>query len=410
MADRAKWNFMVYLAGDNNLASAGDTDLKEMREVGSTDGVNVVAQFDSAGDRGAVRFRVRRQGQDEDVRQLGPVDSGDPQTLIDFVEWAAEAYPAERHCLVLWNHGGGWEPSEMDRVARSVGAPNYSPREMSERSSSPLRRTLFRTSLEKIFSLPSPEERAICSDDATGHSLDTVELGRVLDRVVAKLGQPLDLLGMDACLMSNLEVAYQVRRHAKFMVASEENEPNNGWPYDAVLRGLTERPDQTADELAAHVVGSYLRFYTDRNHEGSITQAAYDLARVDEVAGPVDALADALVAHMPGAAMEIWKSQRGSARFWHNTLWDLSHFCQELERETSGPEVRAAARGVLDALGQGPGRFVLAEQHSGAKVGKCGGCSIYFLPPIQDLSRYYGDLDYAKERRWHNFLQAYHAA
>jgi len=35
-----QWTIMVYLAGDNNLDSAGVTDLKEMKEVGSTEQVN----------------------------------------------------------------------------------------------------------------------------------------------------------------------------------------------------------------------------------------------------------------------------------------------------------------------------------------------------------------------------------
>lgn len=43
MKEKAKWTFMVYLAGDNNLSTAGDKDLSEMRTVGSTADVNVVA-------------------------------------------------------------------------------------------------------------------------------------------------------------------------------------------------------------------------------------------------------------------------------------------------------------------------------------------------------------------------------
>ena len=38
-----EWTVMVYLAGDNNLDSAGVIDLKEMKKVGSTEQINVVA-------------------------------------------------------------------------------------------------------------------------------------------------------------------------------------------------------------------------------------------------------------------------------------------------------------------------------------------------------------------------------
>ena len=47
---------MVYMAGDNNLSTAGDADLKEMRQVGSNDRVNVLVEFDNAGNQGTRRI------------------------------------------------------------------------------------------------------------------------------------------------------------------------------------------------------------------------------------------------------------------------------------------------------------------------------------------------------------------
>ena len=44
----ADWTVMVYLAGDNNLDGAGVADLREMKKVGSSASVNVIAQFDAA--------------------------------------------------------------------------------------------------------------------------------------------------------------------------------------------------------------------------------------------------------------------------------------------------------------------------------------------------------------------------
>lgn len=409
MTATAKWTFMIYLAGDNNLSPAGDIDLREMRAVGSTESVHILAQFDCVGGRGTERYRVLRDGVGEVTQSLGKTDSGDPKTLIEFIKWAAENYPAERYALILWNHGGGWEPSEMDRVARSVSAHDYSVREATERSATPLGRTFFRTSLEEIFSLPSPADRAICSDDGSGHSLDTIELGKVLEKAVTSLGQPLDILGMDACLMSNLEVAYQVQSYARYMVASEENEPNNGWPYDTVMNALVANPDQPTPELAAHIVHSYTKFYIDRNYSGSVTQSACDLSKVREVAEPLDELANSLITHMPDAAFEIWKAQNKSARFWHNTLWDISHYCEELGKETADSAVRRAAQDVRDSLRRGPDRFIIAESHSGPKVERCSGATVYLVPTITEISRYYADLEYAKKHKWLDLLRAYHA-
>ena len=55
------WTVMVYMAGDNNLDSAGVVDLKEMKKVGSTEQINILVQFDRAGRREATnRYCVQK--------------------------------------------------------------------------------------------------------------------------------------------------------------------------------------------------------------------------------------------------------------------------------------------------------------------------------------------------------------
>lgn len=408
---------MVYMAGDNNLSSAGDADLVEMRRVGSTDRVSVVTEFDSAGSHGTRRFHVERDGHGEQSTSIGETDSGDPQVLIDFVDWATTTYPAKRYALVLWNHGGGWEPLEVDRIARSVNSPGYTERELSDRMGSRVGRAMFRTTLERIFALDSPRERAICSDDGSGHSLDTIELGRVLRTVTDRLGRRLDLLGCDACLMSNLEVAYESRPYARYMVASEENEPNQGWPYDRILDALTENPDMSAAELGRHIVTSYIAWYGDIEHPGPVTQCAVDLDRMDELTGPLDELAAAIAGGLPALAGDLWRAQRGAARFWNNTLWDLKHFAELLGGgDTNGgapdasPDLTAPVAAVIEALAPGDDRFVLEEGHAGESVARCGGVTAYLPPPITPISRFYADLAFAREREWNSMLEAYHAS
>ena len=128
---------------------------------------------------------------------MGETDSGSSEVLLDFVKWAVNEYPAGS-ALVLWNHGGGWAPTEVERIAADVGSIAFDAREAVERSSSPLGQVFFRSTLARILSLQSAHERAICSDDGSGHSLDTLELGRVVRSITELLGRPLDLLGMDA--------------------------------------------------------------------------------------------------------------------------------------------------------------------------------------------------------------------
>ena len=108
-------------------------------------------------------------------------------------------------------------------------------RELVSRATPRLRRTLFHTTRERLLQL-DPQRRGIAYDDRSGDCLDNQELKRVLSAAHHLLGRKVDLVGMDACLMTMLEVAYQIRDHAQILVGSEEVEPGDGWPYDAVLR------------------------------------------------------------------------------------------------------------------------------------------------------------------------------
>lgn len=405
MNTQSKWTFMVFLAGDNNLSTAGDTDLREMRVVGSTPEVNVVAEFDNAGTAGTRRYHIQRNGIGERTVDLGETDSGSPDVLLDFVRWAAQEYPAERYALILWNHGNGWIPTEIDRIALAVDAKNYGEREATERSASPISRAFFRTTLEQILSLETPTERAICCDDGTGHSLDTLELGRVLDQIVDFLGQPLDLLGMDACLMSNLEVAYQTRGKVEHIVASEESEPNNGWPYDRILRSLVQNPSQNTSELAASIVNAYVQSYVNAGYNGDVTQSALNVGRVQALTDSLDALSAVLIRDISSVRVDMWTAQRQSVRFYYNTLWDIGDFCTKLAGLTTIRDVRSAAERVVQQLQPGADRFVIAEGHNGTGVRNCTGVSVYF--PTLSISQYYGELDFALNFQWYALLKEY---
>ena len=406
---RAGWTVMVYLAGDNDLSAAGEVDLEEMRQVGSTPDVHVVAQFDRAGVEGTRRFHVEKGGVGEEVVSLGETDSGAPAVLEAFVRWAIGRFPADRNALVLWNHGGGWAPAELDGLARSRSAAGFSLREANERAASPLGRVMFRSSWTRLLSLPTAAERAICSDDGSGHSLDTVELGGVLARVARDLGRRIDLLGLDACLMSCLEVAFEARPHVEVLVASEADEPVDGWPYARVLGALAAEPTLSARPFAARIVEEYAEDYRARGYQGDVTLAAFDLQRLGPLVGRLDELAAALVAELPPAAEAAWKAQRATPHFCRQTQWDLARLAENLAGGAAGAPVREAAKAIGESLRPAADGPALASRQSGAGVAGCGGLALY-LPPLVRVSPYYADLAFARGCRWSRWLAAYHQA
>ena len=214
-----------------------------MRKVGSSDDLKIAVFVKRLEQQAAHRIIVGKDGENEERENLGgEVDSGSPQTMLDFIRWAHKKAPAERYALVIWNHGSGWDPLDFDELYSQVKGAGVTPRELGTRASSQLGRSLFTPTLETALTLPTAGARAIASDDGTGHSLDTIELGNVLAKTRKLLGQPLDLLGMDACLMSCLEVAFQSAGDVRAIVSSEELEPGDGWPYDKILADLRAKP------------------------------------------------------------------------------------------------------------------------------------------------------------------------
>jgi hypothetical protein len=163
-----EWLVMLYQNADDPILE-GDifTDLNEAEWVGSTEAVTMVAQldrydgeFDGDGDwTGTKRFLIERDRDltaigSEELDDLGEVDSGAPQTLVDFAVWAMKTYPAKKYALILSDHGAGW-----------VGGWNDD----------------------------APKE---------GSSLTVNEIDQALATILqsTKVGQ-LELLGFDACLM-----------------------------------------------------------------------------------------------------------------------------------------------------------------------------------------------------------------
>lgn len=412
------WTFMVYLAGDNDLSGAGAVDLKEMKQVGSTDRINVLAQFDRAGKtRQTTRYYLRKSTtstQDAKLR-LGETNMGDPSVLEDFITWAVTNYPAQRYALVLWNHGAGWDDSNVYEGDAFGGAPppvsrkkktltgaraktaRSLPQRQVRAAVSRTRRALFGTTVKQAVSA-----RAIAFDDDAQDFLDNVELKRVLGKVSKRLKLKFDILGMDACLMSMIEVAYQVRDVAHFAIGSQETEPSDGWPYHKILRALAKKPAMSAAELSKTVVKEYLASYPATE---SVTQSALDLGRVEALGQSIDALGRTLRSALSNPAVHTaLVTARAMVQEYsppYDDYCDLVHLCTLLTASLQDAQVRAACASTVNAVKEA----VTASGSKSKSVANSHGVSIYF--PKRKVSPLYKTLDFTKESGWDEFLAAY---
>jgi len=351
----ARWTVMVYMAADNDLEAELLDDFLEMAAVGSTDQVNVVVQLDRHpgydtrfGNWTDCRRFYVTQGMvpspDAACEDLGEVNMGDPQELVSFVDWAMERYPADRYVLILANHGGGWRSAP--RITRDV-----------------------------------------CYDDTPYYNYDWLSTGEVRQ---ALEGRHVDLLGFDACLMGMVEVAYELRGAATVMVASEEGEPAQGWPYEALLGDLVGDPDMDPVQLATAAVEEYGAFYA--SSPSIATLAAVDLAAVGDLVSQLDALAQ--TAQEDGSWYQVDQARRRSSLVDESSYCELGSFLEEIS------DSLAEAQSALDAL-----EAAVLAIYPGD--GSYGGMSIYFPLHGTFLDAAYGQLQLAQDTQWDEFLMAY---
>ena len=423
MPSRSKWTVLTFIAAHNDLGAAGlaRRSFDQIIGVGSTPDVTHGVLIDTHA--GAGRYVVGAPGLALQQELLGPIDSGDPDCLAQTATWLFSEFPAEHYALVLWSHGSGWQPEEIESITqRSSPAPRpHPPREFVERSPGPGSRALFRTSVAQMMSPASATERAILFDDGTGHSLDTLELARAMKLVREAIGQPLDLLGMDACLMASLEVAYELRDSVRCLVASPELVPGHSWPYDAIFNTLRADPQVAPIDLAQRIVAAYADYYAANPPGlGDVTKVALDLDRIGELAQAWDALAAALLRDVTRDADAIWKVQietrkretrdgkRRPSKFDYH-LWDLGALSAAIAMpgvDQAGRDAATRVSRVLQA-GQGP---VLLHRHLGEWLDGTAGVSVYAaMPRGTTLSSAYGRLALARDTRWAAFLNEYHS-
>lgn len=151
-----------------------------------------------------------------ETQSLGKVNSSDPRVLQDFIEYfmTDESLLADHYILIIMDHGLGY--------------------------------------LGIIVDESEPVRCWMSINDLRGALLGAAE----------EVGRKLDIVDLDACSMATVEVAYELRDTATYMVASELTAAMDGINYQGLLQGLSEKPDKTPLELACQIVDDYEDWYS----------------------------------------------------------------------------------------------------------------------------------------------------
>lgn len=313
----ADWSIYWYLCG-SDLESYGafaTTDLLEMIEVELPEGVNIVIQTGGS----AVwqndlmdASKIQRWLYNSDGLQLIDEEKlcnmGDAQTLYEFLDFANTNYPADKQGVIFWNHGGG-----------SVSGASF----------------------DENFGLDS---------------LDLAEMYAAFNEVwPADTEHPaLELVGFDTCLMATIDVAAVYQNFAKYLVASEELEPANGWNYSGWLSALAENPSMDGEDLGVVMCNTYYEGCELYGTQDQATLSLTDLTKLTPLLEAYESFGEeafVLATEDPAFFAEFGRAASQSENYGGNTkeqgytnMVDLGHFA----RQTAW--MLPSAQTVLDAL------------------------------------------------------------
>lgn len=379
---------LVYIAGDNSLAPYVHLDIEEMQKIGSNENVNILAYVSSADSSGKwTRALVINKGQAfQDGADMNK-DSGMAQTAIDALDWAHTKFPSDNFVIVFWNHGSG-----------------------------PLNRNGLATT---FFGKPwgTPADRAFCYDDTTGSYFNDQDLRAVLAHSMNMRKKSIDIVAFDACLMANIEVAYAIQPYAKYLVASEQTIPGEGYPYDTALN-LAAKPKLSIPKMVADMVKDYGALYS--NSTPDYTLSGIDLSKLPALRNAMDSLATILAAGLHSNdhaavkhAMYVSGDPSKCTYFTEDSYLDIGHFLNNLQTNISTlktnnkalyNQLKTAVANALTALK----KCVVAQVH-GANFPKSTGMSMY-MERYTTLDPDYASTQWAQDSKWAHMLEVYVAS
>ncbi len=439
-----EWTVMIYFAApDQALTDVAFGHLDNLQKLGSSDRVHVVGQLDTFTTPTASRFFVKVGGGLDQIDLPVNPNTGAVDDLVDFVKWVKDSgHEAKRYLLVLNGHGNGAEDFPGDEsspfeavLPQAIALPDFAekpgvtlelgnaPEALAVASESTGLSAEF-VNTAAISASATKMALAIIPDNSPPDALTSRELKEALDQSKDVLGvEKIHIVGMDACLMSMVEIARQISDASALMVASEQTIPTKSWPYREIIEKLEKNPTFEPPELANLIVGEYVAFYEASPDKEQVALSVCDLGKTGEL---TKAMGDLVKVLQPCLSIKelrlaLVKARFSALSFFISDFIDLFDFCSELigtleqepfkascsEIAALCEEVRKACKAVMQKIRPDVGTGFVAKSAitfpAKSLIAKASGISIYF-PLILPI---YGELIFSNETQWDEFLKDY---
>ncbi len=373
-SQQAEWTVMVYMAADNDGEDYAMHAFGEMAKVDyANGGVNIVVQLDRR-ESECHRFFVEKgmtPVESNAIEDWGDgsggreINTADPQTLIDFVTWAATNYSAEHYGLILF-----------DKASFYSGTPQ-----------------------------PTRIHKNFCQDDTSGSDgLEITELRTALDEIVTDIGvSSLDFIGFDADYMQLLEIGYEIASYSTYLIASQQSISSDGsskgFNYYNTLRTLVENPIMPPSGLVKQFVNDYRDYGKTLS---AINISLFNTMWIEDLKHAVSELAISLQIE-DHYRTDFEKARRSTSRgYWWNHP-DLYGLCESIKEYIGDPIINSNAQTVMDEVK----RIVISEVHD-LNYSGYHGVSIYFPSFTGEYNLFfqlYKEFLFAADSQWDDFIE-----
>ncbi|OON85078.1 hypothetical protein BXO88_14260 [Oribacterium sp. C9] len=286
----AEWDVMIYLCGTDLESDGGmaSNNLEMIKKTIPDDRVNVLIQtggtkkWDTKERIGIdiATDKIQRWSYGEDgfilEDELENASMAKYTTLSDFIIWSNENFPARKHLLIIWDHGGG-------------------------------------------------SSKGLIVDELHDNAIMGLE---GLERALKDSGVHFDLFMTDACLMASLETAQAIQPYADYLIASEEVLPGLGSNYAEWLQSLYEEPECGAARLGSNICNATQIMYAEMADDGSLkglTFSTINLSKIAPVAEAFEAYMEEAIALIPDpiAFGKYLNAVSKTDRYQEHDMWDL---------------------------------------------------------------------------------------
>lgn len=269
---------LIYIAGDNSLnvyAISNKASLLNGYAPSASDNENILLLYYDIQDAAPVLERITAGSGsklDEEILKTYPdsLNSATSAVMNRVLQDAESLFPAKSNGLIIWSHGSGWLPEGY----------YYDPTKFSSHSSPASSSAKMAESEDAFPSLDGNPltEHVKSFAEHNGTEIDIPELADALP-------QRYEYIILDACLMGDIEVAYELKDKAGYLAFSPAEVLSDGLIlYSSAVKYLFDPCYSTAAALQMVLYDGFEYYDTQTGIYRSATVSLIDCSRLEALA------------------------------------------------------------------------------------------------------------------------------